>query len=329
MPAESPKPTKPTKPSEAAKFPETGKQPKGFSQTFAGKPARSPRGLVPGRRVWISLGWAGALTAVVALGVPLVGSDVFDSEDSNEVVAAENIPSSPTPTPSLTPTPSPTPTPTPTPAKTPTPTAKAVVQAPPAVVTPETTPEAPAAPKQTTGTGSGSGTTQEVTKPQVRTAAVAVQALATRDPGRHICYRAFVENLGWQSAVCDGATAGTTSQERPIKALNIAVSGTNGTAATPFVHYPESTDGKGHYNADWKGAVDGIDLYIGSSKNSAPDMLGFAISVDNSNSVICQTSHVHNEGWHNMGCDEPGGENLIFGGTLSNDLWLEAVRFTV
>jgi len=320
MPAESPKPTN------------QPKQPRGFSQTFARKPARSPHGLVPGRRVWISLGWGGALAAVLALGVPLVGSGVFDSEDSNEVVAAENIPSSPTPTPSLTPSLSPTPTPTPTPAKTKaaTPTAEAVVQAPPVVVAPKTSPAAPAAPKQTSGTGSsGSGTTQEVTKPQVRTAAVAVQALATRDPGRHVCYRAFVETLGWQSAVCDGATAGTTGQEKPIKALNIAVSGTNGTAATAFVHDPNSTNGKGHYNADWKGAVDGIDLYIGSSKNSAPDMLGFAINIDNSKQVICQTSHVHNEGWHNMGCDEPGGENLIFGGTLSNDLWLEAVRFTV
>ncbi|MDO0933011.1 hypothetical protein QQY66_15415 [Streptomyces sp. DG2A-72] len=315
MPTQSPKTSKSSK---------SSKSPNGFSDTFARKPARSPRGLVPGRRVWLSLGWGGALTVVVAVGLTLVGSDVFTPDDSSGVVTAETIPTSPAP--SL--TPSPTPTPTPTRTKS-TPTAEAVVQAPPPVVTPEPSSAAPVASAPAAGTRSGGDVTKEVTKPRVRTAAVAVQALATRDPGRHICYRAYVENLGWQAAVCDGATAGTVGQGRPIKALNIAVSGTNGTAATAFVHNPGSTDGKGHYNGPWKGAVDGIDNYIGSGKNSAPDMLGFAINVGESTSVICQTSHVHNEGWHGMGCDEPGGENLIFGGTLNNDLWLEAVKFTV
>ncbi|UIX34071.1 hypothetical protein [Streptomyces sp. GQFP] len=322
MPTQSPKPSK--SPKQPDKQPD--KQPKGFSEAFARKPARSPRGLVPGRRVWISLGWGGGAVVVLALGIPLIGGDALTSGDSDKVTAAEAIPGSPTPTP----TPSPTPTPTRTKSTpTPTPTPTAVVQPPPAAVIPETPSAAPVTSAPAAGAGSGGGTEKQVTKPQVKTAATAVQALATRDPGRHVCYRVYVENLGWQAAVCDGATAGTVGQERPVKALNIAVSGTNGTAATAFVHNPDSTDGKGHYNAPWKGAVDGIDLYIGSARNSAPDMLGFAISVDNSNSVICQTSHVHNEGWHNMGCDEPGGENLIFGGTLSNDLWLEAVRFTV
>ncbi|MFF0013068.1 hypothetical protein [Streptomyces sp. NPDC005374] len=272
---------------------------------------------MPGRRVWISLGWtAAALTVVLAVGVPLVGSDVLTSQDSSEVVTAESLPAAPPP-----PT-SPSPTPTKTKMKA-TPTAKAEVKAPPAVVTPRTSSAAPVT------SAPAAATTEKAAKPQVRTAAVAVQALATRNPGRHICYRAYVENLGWQAAVCDGATAGAAGQGRPIKALNIAVSGTNGTAATAFVHNPDSTDGKGHYNAPWKGAVDGIDNYIGSGRNSAPDMLGFSINVGNSTSVICQTSYVHKEGWHGMGCDEPGGENLIFGGTLTNDLWLEAVRFTV
>ncbi|WP_329234611.1 hypothetical protein [Streptomyces canus] len=314
MPAQSPKASK------ASKASTPSKSPNGFSDTFARRPARSPRGLVPGRRVWVSLGWGVALTVVLAIGMPLVGGDGHTSKNSTEVVTAESLPAAPPP--------SPTPSPTPTKTKA-TPTAKAVVQAPPVVVTPKTSSAPPVASAPAAGAGSGDGTTKEEAKPQVRTAAVAVQALATRDPGRHICYRAYVENLGWQATVCDGATAGAAGQNRPIKALNIAVSGTNGTAATAFVHYPGSTDGKGHYNAPWKGAVDGIDNYIGSSKNSAPDMLGFSINVGNSTSVICQTSYVHKEGWHGMGCDEPGGENLIFGGTLSNDLWLEAVRFTV
>nr|WP_239149532.1 hydrolase [Streptomyces sp. SID12501] len=171
--------------------------------------------------------------------------------------------------------------------------------------------------------------TKEAKAPEV-TAATAVQQAAADAPERkHICYRAYVTGMGWTNPACDGAIAGTTGLEKPIKALNIAVTGTNGTAATAFVHDPASTNGKGHYNAPWKGAVDGVDNYIGSTKNDAPNMLGFSINVDNSKQVVCQTTHVHNDGWHGTGCDTPGGENLIFGGTLSNDLWLEAVTFTV
>lgn len=134
---------------------------------------------------------------------------------------------------------------------------------------------------------------------------------------------------GWTKPVCDGAMAGTVGQSRPLKSLNIAVSDTKGTAATAFVYDPLSSNGLGHYSAPWKGAADGIDLYIGSTKSDAPNLLGFAMNVGNSSSVVCQTVHVHNSGWLGMACDEPGGDNFIFGGTLSNASWLEAVKFTV
>nr|WP_168505266.1 hydrolase [Streptomyces sp. S1D4-11]QIY93583.1 hydrolase [Streptomyces sp. S1D4-11] len=213
---------------------------------------------------------------------------------------------------------------------------------PSASVAPPTPPspsaEAPAAPaateSQNTSGAAGGGASSEAkpkesAEPQEDTAATAVTQLAAQDPGRHICYRAYLTDKGWTKPVCDGAMAGTVGQNRPIKSLNLATSDTDGTAATAFVYYPQSTDGKGHYNGPWKGVVDGADLYIGSTKKDDPYMLGFAMNVGQSKSVVCQTTHVHNEGWHGLGCDEPGGDNYIFGGTLSNLLWLEAVKFTV
>ncbi|MFC4501845.1 MULTISPECIES: RICIN domain-containing protein [Streptomyces] len=75
--------------------------PKRFSEAFASKPARSPHGLAPGRRFWASLGWSGALAAVLALGVLLVGGGALTPDDGDdEVAAARSVPSaSPTPTP--------------------------------------------------------------------------------------------------------------------------------------------------------------------------------------------------------------------------------------
>lgn len=205
------------------------------------------------------------------------------------------------------------------------------VSAQPVVPPPPSSSAASPTPTQAGGGGGGGATdegkTKETTKPPEDTAATAVEQLAAEDPGRHICYRAYVTGKGWTDPVCDGAMAGTVGQNRPIKKLNIAVSDTKGTAASAFVHDPKSSNGRGHYNAPWSGAVDGIDNYIGSTKKDAPYMLGFVINVGDG--AVCQTAHVHNEGWHGLGCDEPGGDNWIFGGTLSNSLWLEAVKFTV
>ncbi|MER5695395.1 hydrolase [Streptomyces mirabilis] len=197
-------------------------------------------------------------------------------------------------------------------------------------------PVVPSAPETQAASGSGGGgggssetKPKESATPQEDTAATAVAQLAAQDPGRHICYRAYLTDKGWTKPVCDGAMAGTVGQNRPIKSLNLATSDTDGTAATAFVYDSRSTNGNGHYFGPWKGVVDGADLYIGSTKKDDPYMLGFAMNVGQSKSVVCQTTHVHNEGWHGLGCDEPGGDNYIFGGTLSNLLWLEAVKFTV
>jgi hypothetical protein len=164
-------------------------------------------------------------------------------------------------------------------------------------------------------------------KPPVETAATAVNRLAESDPGRHVCYRAYVSGQGWQKPVCDGAAAGAPGQNRPIKALNIAVRGTGGAAANAFVHKPGSTDGKGVWKPHWTPVTDdGKNIYIGSTNKSAPYMLGFAMNVGTGQ--VCEASRVHNADWNQPHCVGARPE-YIFGGTLSNDGWLEGVGFVV
>ncbi|WP_329529498.1 hypothetical protein [Streptomyces sp. NBC_01462] len=170
-------------------------------------------------------------------------------------------------------------------------------------------------------------TTIITAKPAVDTAATAVNWLAKNDPGRHICYRAYVSGRGWQKPVCDGTVAGTTGQNLSIKALNIAVRGTGGVAANAFVHNPHSTDGRGIWKPHWTSADDGKDIYIGKAQSSAPNMLGFAINIGKGGQ-LCEIAHVHNSGWGQTGCVNQRPE-YIFGGTLGNDAWLEAVKFRV
>ncbi|MET8095691.1 hypothetical protein ABZV29_04355 [Streptomyces sp. NPDC005236] len=185
---------------------------------------------------------------------------------------------------------------------------------------------------------SGGGVTVTVTarppqatvtaKPAQDTAATAVSRLARNDPsGRHICYRAYVSGQGWQKPVCDGTMAGTSGRNSPIKALNIAVSGSGGSAANAFVHDPASSDGRGKWEPQWTAVIaDGRNNYIGSTKKSAPVMSGFAINIGSGR--ICQTAKVHGFDWGAQGCADarPG---YVFGGALENARWLEAVKFTV
>ncbi|WAZ25681.1 hydrogenase expression protein HypA [Streptomyces cinnabarinus] len=165
-------------------------------------------------------------------------------------------------------------------------------------------------------------------KPPQDTAATAVNRLARSDPsGRHICYRVHLSGSGWQKPVCDGTLAGTTGQNKPIKAINIAVTGTGGSAANAFRHDPESTDGQGKWVEEWTAiTADGRNNYIGSTKQGAPYMTGFAINIGSGR--ICQTAKVRGYDWGGQDCADQR-PDFVFGGTLENTRWLEAVKFTV
>ncbi|MGW0859961.1 hypothetical protein [Streptomyces sp. NPDC002690] len=306
-PGSSPDPTSPAGPD--------------FADVFRRRGVRGPRGMAPGRRVWTTLGWtAAAVAAPLALTAALAGDGAGDLGDSQEAAAARALPPppavvvSPTPKASASPTPkaSLTPTASPTPVGAPLPAAPAQAHQP-------SLPAAPAPQKTANATPKPSAAAPKAA-PVPNTAALIVSRLAARQPGRHICYRAYVEGNGWQSVVCDGGTTGITGKK--IKALNIAVSGTKGTAGNAFVHNDE-------WKTPWNGVADGVDNYIGSTAKNYPYMLGFVINVGDG--AVCQSARVRS-GWGGLACDKPIGQasgNYIFGGTLNNDSWLEAVRFTV
>ncbi|MEU6354994.1 hypothetical protein ABZ896_37740 [Streptomyces sp. NPDC047072] len=163
-------------------------------------------------------------------------------------------------------------------------------------------------------------------KPAVETAATAVQRLAQRDPGgRHICYRAFVAKLGWQKPVCDGTLAGTTGQGLAIKALNIAVSGVDGSAANAMAYNSSSSDGNSKWAPSWTAITgNGKNIYIG--KTSAKYITGFAINVGSGS--ICEQTKVSGFAWGSKECADKR-PDYEFGGTVENGRYMEAVKLTV
>jgi uncharacterized protein YjdB len=171
----------------------------------------------------------------------------------------------------------------------------------------------------------GSGTTKEqssktakstVTAP-AGTAAYAVQKLAAGSPGRHICYRAYVSDIGWRPAVCDGALAGTVGQARAIEALNIAVSGVSGTGSNGYIE-------NSGWETNWKFADNGVNLYIGTTGQMLR-MEAFTLNVGSG--TVCANAHVENIGWQGRKCDTPG--DFLTAGTTGLALRLEAVELTV
>ncbi|MFG2589221.1 hydrolase [Streptomyces sp. NPDC048438] len=190
----------------------------------------------------------------------------------------------------------------------------------------------PAAAQETGGAGTeGGGSEKEETEAPERTAATAVQQLAAKDPGgRHICYRVYAADQGWTVAVCDGETAGVAGEGVPLKAVNIAVSGTNGTSGGAFTPDPASTKGEGHFPEPWSNAADGIDNYVGSTKKDAPDLMGFTISVDAGKGGVCQSTYVNSDAWLGLACDDPqNGLEFTYAGTHDNTSWIEAVKLRV
>ncbi|SDE08081.1 hydrophobic W protein [Streptomyces prasinopilosus] len=202
------------------------------------------------------------------------------------------------------------------------------VPAPPAVTEPE---QAGGAGNGEGAGAGGGGSGEKETEAPERTAAAAVLRLAAEDPGgRHICYRVYAAGQGWTDAVCDGETAGAAGSGTPLKAVNIAVSGTKGTSGGAFVPDPASTKGEGHFPDPWTNAADGIDNYVGSTEEDAPDLMGFTVNVDGGRGAVCQSTYVHDDAWLSLACDEPGtGYDFTYAGTHDNALWIEAVRLTV
>ncbi|WP_329433921.1 MULTISPECIES: hypothetical protein [Streptomyces violaceoruber group] len=164
-------------------------------------------------------------------------------------------------------------------------------------------------------------------RPPRDTAAVAVKRLADgSSSSRHICYRAYLAGQGWQTPVCDGKVTAGADQDLPIKALNIAMTGVGGSSANAFTYKTGSADGRGEWN-QWTAVVgDGKDNYIGSTRSSAPKMLGFAINIGKGQ--LCHVARVHNSDGGHRACVKAR-PAFTFGGSLLNKAWLRSVEFTV
>ncbi|MFF7244496.1 ricin-type beta-trefoil lectin domain protein [Embleya sp. NPDC008237] len=80
-----------SEPNEAG--PHVGSSAPSLAQAYARRPARPRRGLLPGRRVWVSLGSAAGIAAVTTLAVALTPSGASgDPADGDRVVAAAGAP---------------------------------------------------------------------------------------------------------------------------------------------------------------------------------------------------------------------------------------------
>ncbi|MEU6733956.1 COG1470 family protein [Streptomyces physcomitrii] len=181
---------------------------------------------------------------------------------------------------------------------------------------PSATPSKEPEPVQSQPKGGGGGGEEKKKKPRERTAADAVRDAVELKPGRHICYRALVADKGWQKPVCDGAdpveTEGSWEGKPPIKALNIATSGTKGVHAA-------AAYALGGWKEPWVTKPDGQNLYIGSSKESESPLQGYTIKVPDGS--VCQVARIEVDGWRPLGCTKPG--EWMYGGA---DMMKEETR---
>ncbi|MBT2385548.1 hypothetical protein [Streptomyces sp. ISL-11] len=149
-------------------------------------------------------------------------------------------------------------------------------------------------------------------------AADAVKAeLAKRGPSaaaaRIVCYRAHVAGIGWQAAVCDGRTAGTTGQSRAIEALEVATG--NVGALCLDAHLA---------GIGWQGVRCGNDyenVVVGTTGQSRR-MEALRMSV--SSGSVSARAHIQNIGWQGTVRGNP-----VTVGTTGRSLRLEAIQIDV
>ncbi|MEW1636364.1 polysaccharide deacetylase [Streptomyces sp. NPDC093801] len=145
----------------------------------------------------------------------------------------------------------------------------------------------------------------------VRAAAARQHALAPA--ARVVCYAAHVQDIGWQSAVCDGAVAGTTGQSRRMEALTVATSGTGGICANAHL---ADIGWQG-----WRCAGDGTAVTVGTTGQSRRmEALGLQVG----NGSVAAQAHVADLGWLNALNGNP-----VYVGTTGQSRRMEAVRVWV
>jgi uncharacterized protein YjdB len=143
-----------------------------------------------------------------------------------------------------------------------------------------------------------------------------LQATAERlaqDGTRHICYQAYVENIGWQGQVCDGLVAGTTHMSLRMEALAMVTTNVSGVCANAYLS-----------NIGFQGQVcgaDGTAITVGTEGQSRAME---AITIQVGTGTICVNAHLANIGWQGQVCGNP-----VFRGTEHQSRQMEAITISV
>ncbi|MFE9370089.1 polysaccharide deacetylase [Streptomyces sp. NPDC006711] len=130
---------------------------------------------------------------------------------------------------------------------------------------------------------------------------------------RVICYSAHVQDIGWQSAVCDGAVAGTTGQSRRMEALAISTSGVGGVCANAHLA-----------DIGWQGWVCGSDGQVVTVGTTGQSRRMEALGVQVGSGNVGAQAHVEGYGWLSAVSGNP-----VYVGTTGQSRRMEAVRIWV
>ncbi|MFE3524942.1 polysaccharide deacetylase [Streptomyces sp. NPDC059161] len=130
---------------------------------------------------------------------------------------------------------------------------------------------------------------------------------------RVICYAAHVQDIGWQSAVCDGTVAGTTGQSRRMEALAISTSGAGGVCANAHLA-----------DIGWQGWACGRDGDVVTVGTTGQSRRMEALGVQVGTGSVGAQAHVEGYGWLGSVSGNP-----VYVGTTGQSRRMEAVRIWV
>jgi uncharacterized protein YjdB len=145
-----------------------------------------------------------------------------------------------------------------------------------------------------------------VTATSLLFAGVASASTATASYAGSVCYRAHVQNIGWQGWACNGEIAGTTGQSLRLEALDIARQDGGTICADAHVQ-----------DIGWQGWRCGTSVSVGTTGQSLR-MEALTLSVDD---TVCANAHVQDIGWQGWYCG-----NSVTVGTTGKSLRMEAIQ---
>ena len=145
-----------------------------------------------------------------------------------------------------------------------------------------------------------------------------------------VIYQTHVRDIGWQNEVCDGKSAGTTGQKKPIEGIKIRLKGeiTEKYDIYYRVHVSDygwlgwAKNGELAGSTGYGCAIEAIKIIL-CEKGSAPADEGRSgFTSENIAKINCQT-HLENLGWQ----AEVSSDNII--GTVGQNRSIEALRMSV